>query len=181
MALGDALGMPTQMWSRAEVAERFGGLTGLVDAPADQPIAPGAPAGTVTDDTAQAMMVAAELLAGDGTLDPTGLAARLVAWADALEPGSPDGPGPSTARALDHVRRTGEVAGAGDWGDTNGAAMRVAPVGVAWPSDPVSALVDAVVAADRLTHDMRHPPRHQPRRHPQSHRPRPTLARTSGH
>jgi ADP-ribosylglycohydrolase len=41
----------------------------------------------------------------------------------------------------------------GRTGTTNGAAMRIAPVGVATPPQPLERLLEAVVAADRVTHD----------------------------
>ncbi|MDR3077628.1 MAG: DUF2062 domain-containing protein, partial [Planctomycetota bacterium] len=52
LALGDALGMPTQSFSRAQIVARWGPiLTGFEPGPDDQPRAPGHPAGAVTDDT----------------------------------------------------------------------------------------------------------------------------------
>ena len=63
LALGDALGMPTQSLNREQVRARFGAITALVDAHADQPIAPNMPAGSVTDDTEQAILRAARNLA----------------------------------------------------------------------------------------------------------------------
>ncbi|WP_256740225.1 ADP-ribosylglycohydrolase family protein, partial [Pseudomonas sp. K5002] len=57
LALGDALGMPTQSLSREQVKARFGAITGLEDADADQPIAPNMPKGSITDDTEQAILV----------------------------------------------------------------------------------------------------------------------------
>lgn len=49
LALGDALGMPTQSFSRTEIAARFGRITTLESAPADQPVAPNMAKGSVTD------------------------------------------------------------------------------------------------------------------------------------
>ncbi|MDC6131967.1 ADP-ribosylglycohydrolase family protein, partial [Burkholderia gladioli] len=45
LALGDAFGMPTQALSRETIRERFGRVTGLLDAGPDQPIAPNMRAG----------------------------------------------------------------------------------------------------------------------------------------
>jgi len=59
LAIGDALGMPTQSFSRADIVARFGSrLQWFEPAPQDQPIAPGMPAGRVTDDTEQAVLLA---------------------------------------------------------------------------------------------------------------------------
>ena len=82
LAIGDVLGMPTQLMSREEVAACFGVLDGFREAPEDHPIAAGLPAGSVTDDTEQALLVADALLAGGGHIDSEDLARRLVAWAE---------------------------------------------------------------------------------------------------
>ena len=58
LAIGDALGMPTQLMSHEEVAACFGVLDGFREAPADHPIAAGLPAGSITDDTEQALLLA---------------------------------------------------------------------------------------------------------------------------
>src|SRR6266571_3343468 len=109
LAIGDALGMPTQMLSRAQIRDRWGDLlTGFEPAPPGHPIAAGRPAGASPDE-------------------------------------------------------------AGATGDTNGAAMRIAPVGIAFPVPPctpasvppctpatlgnLSMLADHVVAASRVTHN----------------------------
>lgn len=158
LAIGDALGMPTQLLPRAVVVERYGAvLEGFEPAPADHPVAAGLPAGAVTDDTEQAVLLGRALIDGGGRIDPTELARRLVAWEDRMRTrGSLDLLGPSTRRALAALLSGADPDEAGRAGDTNGAAMRVTPVGVATPLAPdggVRGLVDAVVAASRLTHN----------------------------
>ncbi len=58
LALGDALGMPTQAMSPEQIRAVYGRITGLVDGDASQPYAPGMSAGSTTDDTEQALLVA---------------------------------------------------------------------------------------------------------------------------
>ena len=62
LALGDALGMPTQMLDRARVTELYGVLDRFHPGPAENPISPGQVAGTVTDDTEQSVILARLLL-----------------------------------------------------------------------------------------------------------------------
>jgi ADP-ribosylglycohydrolase len=64
LAIGDVLGMPTQLMSREEVAECFGVLDWFREAPADHPIAAGLPAGSITDDTEQALLLSDALVGG---------------------------------------------------------------------------------------------------------------------
>lgn len=154
LAAGDALGMPTQMLSRARVRELYGVVSGFEPAPADNPISVGTPAGRVTDDTDQALLVAGLLVSGGGVIDHDAMATRLIAWHEVnLGRGSLDLLGPSTMRALAAYRSGVPVSETGRWGDTNGAAMRVAPVGIAVPPEPLAPLVTAVAQVNVLTHD----------------------------
>jgi ADP-ribosylglycohydrolase len=160
LAIGDALGMPTQLLSRREITERWGALLpGFEPAPPGHPIAAGMPAGAVTDDTEQAVLLGRLLVRGGGTVDALELAAALVSWEhDMAERGSLDLLGPSTKRAVAAVLAGTPPEEAGASGDTNGAAMRIAPVGIAValapaPRDNLSTLVDHVVAASRVTHN----------------------------
>ena len=127
--------MPTQMLSRAEIVRRWGPLLpGFEPAPPGHPIAGGMPAGAVTDDTEQAVLLARLLVKGRGTIDPHELAAALTEWERAMaERGSLDLLGPSTKRAVAAILAGVPPEEAGAAGTTNGAAMRIAPVGIAVP------------------------------------------------
>jgi ADP-ribosylglycohydrolase len=154
LAIGDALGMPTQLLSRAAIAERFGVLKGFEPAPDANPISRGMAAGRVTDDTDQAVILGERLVVGDGYVDPELFAKELLAWEKRMiEIGSLDLLGPSTRKALTLVLEGKPVSETGRTGSTNGAAMRVAPVGIAFPAEPLDALVDAVVASSYVTHN----------------------------
>ena len=161
LAIGDALGMPTQMLSRRQITERWGAqVHGFESAPPGHPIAAGMPAGSVTDDTEQAVLLGRLLVAGHGAVDPQELATALVDWErDMAVRGSLDLLGPSTKRAVAAVLAGTAAEDAGAFGGTNGAAMRIAPVGiVAGLPDPpdladLRALVDRVVAASFVTHN----------------------------
>ena len=158
LAIGDALGMPTQMLSRAQIVARWGGLLpGFEPAPPGHPIAAGLPAGSITDDTEQAVLLGRLLVKGRGTVDPRELADALVRLErDMAARGSLDLLGPSTKRALAAVLAGTPPEEAGIHGDTNGAAMRIPPVGIAFPIDTnpsLSTLVDHVVATSYVTHN----------------------------
>jgi ADP-ribosylglycohydrolase len=153
LAIGDALGMPTQLLSRRQITKRWGPLlTGFEPAPPGHPVAAGMPAGAVTDDTEQAVLLGRLLLAGP--VDPRELAAALVAWEqDMADRGSLDLLGPSTRRAVAAVLAGTAAEEAGVHGDTNGAAMRITPVGVKVAPDNPRTLVDAVHEASLVTHN----------------------------
>jgi ADP-ribosylglycohydrolase len=153
LAIGDALGMPTQLLSRSQVIDRWGPMiTGFEPAPPDHPIAAGMPAGAVTDDTEQAVLVGRLLLSG--RIDPRELADALSAWEQDMKArGSLDLLGPSTRRAIEAVRNGTPPEEAGRSGDTNGAAMRITPVGIATYPDDLPALVSQVQEASLVTHN----------------------------
>ena len=157
LAVGDALGMPTQMLSRAEIRDRWGPLLpGFEPAPPGHPIAAGLPAGAITDDTEQAVLLARLLVRGHGTVDPNELATALASWErDMAERGSLDLLGPSTKRAVAAVLAGVPPEQAGAAGVTNGAAMRIAPLGIAFPAArrQLSTLIDHVVRVSSVTHN----------------------------
>ena len=162
LALGDALGMPTQAMSPEQIRAVYGRITGLVDGDASQPYAPGMPAGSVTDDTEQALLIASLLVRGRGTssgrvaLDAGEFAHALLAWEDSMiERGSLDLLGPSTKAALERVRAGEDPLTVGGAGTTNGAAMRVTPIGIAMPTADPQAFADAVWSSCQVTHATR--------------------------
>jgi ADP-ribosylglycohydrolase len=153
LAIGDALGMPTQLLSYGEVAERYGVVDRFHPGPADHPIAAGLPAGRVTDDTDQALIIGRLLVARGGHVAPYELVAEFQAWEQhMIATGSADLLGPSTKRALERIAAGEDVAIAGRGATTNGAAMRIAPVGIAIATEPLDHLVDVVVEVSRPTH-----------------------------
>lgn len=154
LAIGDALGMPTQLLSPEDVDRRFGMITWFQPAPDDHPIAAGLPAGHITDDTEQALLIARLLIDGHGRIDPHTLADALAHWErEMVRRGSLDLLGPSTQRAISAVAAGTSVEEAGRFGDTNGAAMRVTPVGIARPVEDFDGLLQAVVDASGVTHN----------------------------
>ena len=162
LALGDALGLPTQEMSPAQIRAVYGRITGLVDGDASQPYAPGMPAGSVTDDTEQALLVASLLIRGRGSssgrvaLNAVEFAHALLAWEDSMiERGSLDLLGPSTKAALDRVRAGEDPLTVGGEGTTNGAAMRVTPIGIAVSTEDPEAFAEAVWSSCRVTHATR--------------------------
>ncbi|MET7847410.1 ADP-ribosylglycohydrolase family protein [Streptomyces avermitilis] len=154
LAMGDALGMPTQIMSRRSIVARFGTVTGFEPGPSDNPVSAGMPAGSVTDDTDQAVIVGRLLTESGGRIDPLRLAHELMEWErDMKAKGSFDLLGPSTKAALEAVSRGVPPKEAGKSGATNGAAMRITPVGVAFSHTPLERFLDQVAAACQVTHD----------------------------
>lgn len=153
LAIGDALGMPTQLLSRQQVAKLFPTLDGLKDGPPENAISAGQPAGSVTDDTQQALILARLLIAGNGHFDAHAFVAQLLAWSREAEANGTEQLGPSSRRALEAIQRGLPLEEVGRHGDTNGAAMRITPVGIIAPPEPLDRLVDLVEEVCLPTHN----------------------------
>ncbi len=124
LAYGDALGMPNSFLPSPTVR------TGMDPAPADSPYHAGYLAGQVTDDTQQALAISRSIERSAGALDARLVAEELLAWFDSVGGEGSLAVGPSTMRALVALRAGQDLETAGLTGVTNGAAMRIAPVGV---------------------------------------------------
>ena len=86
LALGDALGMPTQSMSAEQICRYYGGpITKLMNAVPQQPIAPNMKAGAVTDDTEQAFVLAQRLIDDNGCIDNGRYAHDLLQWEAAMK------------------------------------------------------------------------------------------------
>ncbi|KAB7788296.1 ADP-ribosylglycohydrolase family protein [Bifidobacterium cebidarum] len=154
LAIGDALGMPTQSMSSDQIRAEYGfkPIRTFVDASPEQPIAPGMRAGSITDDTEQALVLANQLIAGEGELDIHQYAQSLLNWEDDMKAkGSLDLLGPSTKYALEQFKAGMDVNLTGIHGTTNGGAMRACPIGIA--NRPDTHLADIARRSSIVTHN----------------------------
>jgi ADP-ribosylglycohydrolase len=152
VALGDAMGMPGELWPRSRVLEHFGRIDGFLPGPDGHFVVDGYRAGQVTDDTQQTIMLAGAIVDADGTVDPEVVSRHLVAWADRVGASEGNFLGPSSARAIQALREGASPWQTGKTGETNGAAMRIAPVGMISSPAELPALVDRVEAASLMSH-----------------------------
>ncbi len=141
--VGDALGMPVEGWSWREIARAYGEVREMLPARLG--------AGTYTDDTILMVALAESLLANEGRVVPEDLVQRFRQAYDRRR-----GFGAGMHRLMrlwdegvpweEAARRLFE---GGSYG--NGAAMRVAPVGVLFHHDE-RAVYEAATAQARVTH-----------------------------
>lgn len=153
LAIGDALGMPSQTLTREEIRARYGRIEGFV-APFDgHEVSHGLTAAQVTDDTEQSLLLARRLIANPSVFDDEAWAQDLLAWeADIRQRGLRDILGPSTKSAIDALLSGTSPTETGLRGTTNGAAMRIAPVGIMMAAD-AARLVEKVAQTARVTHN----------------------------
>lgn len=135
VAYGDAFGMPTSLWNPDKIHQHFPeGVNELLPAPEGHLIHNGMLAGQVTDDTQQTLLLADQFIA-DKKFTRNGAAQRLLAWAKSLNAFETAILGPSSLKALKMIDDGIPVEKTGTMGDTNGAAMKITPVGIVHPGD----------------------------------------------
>lgn len=150
-ALGDAWAMPAYFHPDQTWRHFDGWITEFLPAPDDHEVHAGLPAARITDDSEQAFSLAREYLAaGRITIEATVKA--IVEWYDRTGGDQSRYVGPSTRRGVQALKRGEDPHTTGTWGDTNGAAMRISPVGLLRAGDPLAA-IDAAVTACIPTHN----------------------------
>jgi ADP-ribosyl-[dinitrogen reductase] hydrolase len=134
LACGDALGRPVEFNSASDISAEHGRL--------DEMVGHGTwnqPAGTITDDTEQALCIARSLV-DQQEFDPADVAERFVAWYDS----GPFDIGRMTMRSLSRLKHgdTWDEAGQHVWEQSregqnagNGSVMRCPPLAIPYASD----------------------------------------------
>jgi ADP-ribosylglycohydrolase len=145
VALGDALGRATEFMTRDQIRAKFGWLDRFAETMPQHP-AYGAPLASITDDTVQTLLLA-RVLTARRPLTPEIVANALVVWARANDGLNDPYLGPSTRRALARLMDGESPSETGKGGTTNGAAMRVAAIGIVNAGNFEGALRDAVAAS----------------------------------
>jgi ADP-ribosylglycohydrolase len=148
LAIGDALGRPTEfIHSMEQIREQFG-REGVMDFEADSH-----PAGAYTDDTQMSLCVARALIkAGHRSLDELMevMAAEFVQWS--RSPENNRAPGTTCMTGCDRLRAGTPWQTAGVAGSKGcGSAMRTAPIGLCFHHDE-DRLIEVARASSLATH-----------------------------
>lgn len=152
MVLGDAFGVPGELWPRQKVRERFGDITKFLDGPEDNIVACYFKAGHYTDDSSQALVILNALLTHGCVPEPKVLADDLLDWVRAMNGFEINLLGPSSKAALLAWSEGRDPTAATQQALTNGAAMRIAPVGCFFKAGQEESLARTVAAVSRVTH-----------------------------
>jgi len=152
VAAGDAMGMPTAMMSPEKIRTIFKDyVEDFLPAPAGHSIHANMRAGQITDDTQQTLVIADSILAHH-TIDPTDIARRLITWCESVNAFDTLILGPSSSRSLLSIKQGKPIREAGIFGDTNGACMRISPVGI-YAMGELERTVESVALACLPTHN----------------------------
>jgi ADP-ribosylglycohydrolase len=151
--IGDALGSATEALSPDEIQQVFGGkVTTFQPPPEGTPAAKsGRAVGQLTDDTTEMLEMVEAMIDSGGQLKIEEVVKHLLKWAE-NEVLFDSFAGPSTRKAIKRLREGDDPHKTGlpprkywpETGLTDGAAMKVAPAGLAHPGDLDAAIQDAV-------------------------------------
>ena len=153
MALGDAMGMPAELWAK-ERARRFFGkkIDRFLDGPKENEVAFNYEYGQFTDDTGQALVLLDSIASTDYVPDVRDIALRMIAWAERENAWENNILGPTSKIALANFRDGIEDTKPTDKALSNGSAMRIPPIGCLFTPDQKQELVDYVYGVSRATH-----------------------------
>ena len=152
VAYGDAFGMPTSLWNPEMIHKNYpDGVNELLPAPKGHLIHNGMFAGQVTDDTQQTLLLADQFIE-EKKFTREGIAKRLLAWAKSLNAFESMILGPSSLKALKMIEDGIPLELTGSMGETNGAAMKITPVGIVHPGD-YDAVIEDVAEVCLPTHN----------------------------
>lgn len=151
-ALGDAMGMPSELWPRTRVKAHFGWIDRFLPGPAENNAACYFIQAEFTDDTSMALCLADALLECDGKIVPDVIGRNILAWAERFDAFNKNVLGPTSKIALNAIRNGKPVAELENNGVTNGAAMRVSPLGCLLPARDLDTFIDDVALASSPTH-----------------------------
>ncbi|NOU70340.1 ADP-ribosylglycohydrolase family protein [Paenibacillus sp. LMG 31458] len=152
MAIGDAMGMPSELWGRNKVKAFFGKITDFLDGPQENEVARNFTRGQYTDDTSQALLILDALIENDFVPDERVIGRHLLEWADKYHAFDNNILGPSSKAALLALREGKDVTEFTSKAETNGAAMRIAPVGCMFLQEEQIALSKFVFNISKVTH-----------------------------
>lgn len=152
-AIGDAMGMPSELWPIQKIREKFNGkITEFLDGTDDNDIAINFKAGEYTDDTNQAFAILDALIETDWRPDTKVLVKYIMAWADKVGAWDNNILGPSSKAALTLVKEGKDPQEVTKSALTNGAGMRIAPIGTLYEPADIKALVEMVYEVTKITH-----------------------------
>lgn len=151
-ALGDAMGMPSELWPRSRVKAHFGWIDQFLPGPAENNAACYFNRAEFTDDTSMALCLADAIVECHGQINPDIIGRNILAWAEGFDAFNKNVLGPTSKIALNAIRDGKPVADLENNGVTNGAAMRVSPLGCLLPATNLDSFIDEVALASSPTH-----------------------------
>ena len=134
-------GCPPSFGHAAALKHTLAGLTTFLPGPKENNAACYFNRAEFTDDTSMALCLADALLERKGKIDPDLIGRNILDWALRFDAFNKNVLGPTSKIALNAIRDGKPVAELENNGVTNGAAMRVSPLGCLLPARDVDSLL----------------------------------------
>ncbi|QTF06553.1 ADP-ribosylglycohydrolase family protein [Brenneria izadpanahii] len=150
--LGDAMGMPSELWPRTRIKNHFGWIDRFLPGPSENVAARYFQAAQYTDDTSMAIALADALIECEGQIEPTVIGRNILKWALAFGAFEKNILGPTSKAALSALQQGVDIRKLENNGVTNGAAMRISPLGCLLPPCSLSDFICNVEQASSVTH-----------------------------
>lgn len=159
--MGDAMGAPSEAWSRDEIIKNYGKpITDFIDPSLNFYVKDNL-VGEVTDDTSQMYEMALAIIKAKGNLTVKDVANALVEWAEKYPKYYPRNAGPTTRYLIEDLKlgkdpvELGKTGGTYDRGTSNGAAMRIAPAGLLFPGN-LEKTIEVAITMTKPSHGTQH-------------------------
>lgn len=152
MAIGDAMGMPPELWSRKRLQEHYGEIEGFLDGCPDNIISYQYKAGQFTDDTSQALTILDSLMETDFVPSARSIAEHILEWAKRENAFENNILGPTSKVTLKMFQEGKSAKEFSDEAVSNGAAMRIAPIGTLFEPKQSKELCRYVADVSQVTH-----------------------------
>lgn len=152
MAIGDAMGMPPELWSRKRIIEKYGTITDFLEGDPENEISFQYKRGNFTDDTSQAITILDSLIETDFEVDSSNIAKHILAWAKKENAFENNILGPTSKITLELFEKGENAKEYSDQALSNGAAMRIPPIGTLFTTSQKKELCDYVKKISEITH-----------------------------
>lgn len=152
-AIGDAMGMPTELWPVSKIKKKFKGkITDFLNGPTDNKVAINYKAGQYTDDTNQAFSILEALIENNWKSNPKIIVKHILAWANSVDAWNKNILGPSSKAALTLIKEGKNPKPVTKNALTNGCGMRISPIGTLFKPNEINQLVKMVFEVTKITH-----------------------------
>lgn len=153
-AYGDAMGMPTEMMKPELIRKIFpDGVDGLYPSTEYDFIGRKFPAGEVTDDTINTILVCNAIIENKGIFDTRLYIDYLLKWVEENGDKNPYIMGPNTLKAITAIKDGADIKETGKFSTTNGSAMKISPIGIVYDYRDEDIFIDQVEKLCLPTHN----------------------------
>lgn len=150
-AIGDAMGMPASFLTRAQIEKSYGYIHDFLEPEKDvQSYHGNLQAAEITDDTMESVIIS-DILIAEGEFTEEAFNRAMKKWAIEQKMLESTVIGPSTRRYLTALIEGRDPKETSGQGNTNGSAMRVAPIGVKYHYD-LGKCMEAALASSLPSH-----------------------------